>query len=63
LIARHRPKSVFRPADAENVRQRFQTILRRASQKIDAPPPKPPTPVRPKASPPPPMARRAKRGA
>jgi hypothetical protein len=63
LIARHRPKSVFTPADADNVRQRFQSILKRASQKIEeaAVPPKPPmpAPARPKVStPPPPMARR-----
>jgi hypothetical protein len=60
LIARHRPRSNFTPADADNVRQRFQTILRKALQKADAPPPKP-LAARPKVAtpaPPPPMARR-----
>jgi hypothetical protein len=33
LIARHRPKSVFKPADVERVRERFQTILKNVSQK------------------------------
>jgi len=59
LIARHRPRSNFTPADADNVRQRFQNILRKALQKADAPPPKPAAP-RPKlpTPPPPPMVRR-----
>jgi hypothetical protein len=33
VIARHRPKSVFKPADVERVRERFQTILKIASEK------------------------------
>ena len=33
MIARHRPKSVFKPADVERVRERFQTILKIASEK------------------------------
>lgn len=33
MIARHRPKSVFRPADVERVRERFKTILKNASEK------------------------------
>jgi hypothetical protein len=33
VIARHRPKSVFKPADAERVRERFQTILKNVSEK------------------------------
>jgi hypothetical protein len=33
VIARHRPKSVFKPADVERVRERFQTILKNVSQK------------------------------
>jgi hypothetical protein len=60
LIARHRPRSNFTPADAENVRQRFQSILRKALQKAEAPPAKP-LPARPKLpapTPPPPIARR-----
>lgn len=34
MIARHRPKSVFKPADVERVRERFQTILKNTSQKL-----------------------------
>jgi hypothetical protein len=34
VIARHRPKSVFKPADVERVRERFQTILKNTSQKL-----------------------------
>jgi hypothetical protein len=33
VIARHRPKSLFRPADVERVRERFQTILKNVTQK------------------------------
>ena len=33
MIARHRPKSVFKPADVERVRERFQTILKNVSEK------------------------------
>jgi hypothetical protein len=33
VIARHRPKSVFKPADVERVRERFQAILKTASEK------------------------------
>jgi hypothetical protein len=61
LIARHRPRSKFTPADADNVHQRFQSILRKALQKAEAAPKV--TPPRPKvaAPAPPPMARRSKR--
>jgi hypothetical protein len=57
VIARHRPKSLFRPADVERVRERFQTILKNVSQKslvevkppVAAPARKAPVPaVRPK---------------
>ncbi|HEY7521325.1 MAG TPA: hypothetical protein VIE36_23800 [Methylomirabilota bacterium] len=43
MIARHRPKSVFKPADVERVRERFQTILKNASEKplVDVKPPAP----------------------
>jgi hypothetical protein len=59
LIARHRPRSNFTPADADNVRQRFQSILKKALQKADAPlaKPAPPRPKLPTPAPPP-MARR-----
>jgi hypothetical protein len=62
LIARHRPRSSFTPADADTVRQRFQSILKKALQKIEAPP-KPAALPRPKVSTPvpPPIARRSKR--
>ena len=33
MIARHRPKSVFKPADVERVRERFNTILKNVSEK------------------------------
>lgn len=33
MIARHRPKSVFRPADVESVRERFKTILKNVSER------------------------------
>jgi hypothetical protein len=33
VIARHRPKSVFKPADVERVRERFQAILKHVSEK------------------------------
>jgi hypothetical protein len=43
VIARHRPKSVFKPADVERVRERFQTILKNVSEKslVEAKPPVP----------------------
>ena len=55
MIARHRPKSVFRPADVERVRERFQAILKNASEKplvevkppVAAPARKAPVPVSP----------------
>ena len=33
MIARHRPKSVFKPADVERVRERFNRILKNVSEK------------------------------
>jgi hypothetical protein len=53
VIARHRPKSVFKPADVERVRERFQTILKNVSEKslvevkppVPAPAKKPPLPA------------------
>jgi hypothetical protein len=55
VIARHRPKSVFTPADVERVRERFRTILKNASEKplvevkapVAAPARKAPTPPPP----------------
>ena len=46
MIARHRPRSVFKPADVERVRARFQTILKNVSEKplVEV---KPPVPVKP----------------
>jgi hypothetical protein len=61
VIARHRPKSVFKPADVERVRERFQTILKHASEKplVEVKPPVA-APAR-KAPVPPPAARARKR--
>ena len=58
MIARHRPKSVFKPADVERVRERFQTILKNVSEKplVEVKPPVA-APAR-KAPMPPPTIRR-----
>jgi hypothetical protein len=60
VIARHRPKSVFKPADVERVRERFQTILRNVSQKplVEV---KPPVAAPARKAPTPPPAVRRKR--
>ena len=61
MIARHRPKSVFKPADVERVRERFQTILKHVSEKppVEVKPPVP-APAR-KAAMQPPAVRPRKR--
>jgi hypothetical protein len=33
VIARHRPKSLFKPADVERVRERFEAILKQVTEK------------------------------